>query len=238
MKNQEKMWRLSTFGGFLSLAILPFFSCENQTIEEKNSRLKHFEKFVVISFPKDSMECKVENYPPAEADFYVNSNFFDSQPIGLVVINGKRIQKRRSGGGYFYVKNGRPFVRAKTCPKITEFASQSILWGIDDGNKNIELCAKKHARIPEYRTLLGEFRNGDIVAIASNRFGLVSIEEIIDFALEIGVVEGVLFDGGSSVEYKFSYAGKSFDLKVLSGWMKKMKNIQEPPVFITGTYKR
>jgi hypothetical protein len=86
------------------------------------------------------MKFGVSEGKPVNTDFYINSNFFKNEgPIGLVVIDGIRKNAALKGGGYFYVKKGIPFVQAKNCPKITEYASQTILWAIDNGRVNESL---------------------------------------------------------------------------------------------------
>jgi hypothetical protein len=211
-------------------------SNETNSDSTSSSLIDDHEQFTVFRIPKDSMEFRVGNVPPAEADFYLNSNFFSDQPIGLVVIDKKRQAKRTQGGGYFYVCNGKAHLRALECPKMTDYASQSILWGINDGKINEDLLTLAHGKEPTYRTLMGENEHGDILVIASNRTGLVTIEEIITFGLQQGLVEGVLFDGGSSVEYKFSDGDNEVTFKAMNGWMKKLKKKQEPPVFIYGNF--
>jgi hypothetical protein len=208
---------------------------------EENARsplITYENQFTVYRIPKDSMDFKIGKVPPADADFYLNGNFFSDQPLGLVVIEGKRHAKRKTGGGYFFVRNGKAHVRALECPKMTEYASQTILWGIDDGTVNDALLKKTHALKPTYRTLMGEDEHANIWVIASNRTGLVTIEEMVNYALKIGLVEAVLFDGGSSVEYKFTDGEREESFKAMNGWIKKYKRIQEPPVFIYGNFKR
>jgi len=224
----------------LGLAFL-LKGCEFPTeIEDDGTQsplIAYDSQFTTYRIPKDSMDFKVGTVPPAEAAFYLNSNFFADEPIGLVVIDGKRHAKRKRGGGYFFVRNGKAHVRALECPKMTEYATQSILWGIDDGKVNDELLSKPHALKPTYRTLIGEDEQENLWVIASNRTGLVTIKEIVEYALKLGVVEAVLFDGGSSVEYKFTDGNRKESFKAMNGWLKKYKRIQEPPVFIYGNFK-
>ena len=80
----------------------------------------------------------------------------------MVVINGKKIHSKTVGGGYFYVVNGKAHISAKKCPKNVDFASQTILWGIDDGVKNKKLFKTVHGKLKRYRTIIGENNSGDI----------------------------------------------------------------------------
>jgi hypothetical protein len=214
------------------------FPSDNVDITARTPLIAYERKFTVYRIPKDTMSFKIGNVPPADADFYLNSNFFSDEPIGLVVIEGKRHAKRKTGGGYFFVRNGKAYVRALECPKMTEYATQTILWGIDNGKTNDALLKKPHALKTTYRTLMGEDEHANIWVIASNRTGLVTIEEIVNYALNLGIVEAVLFDGGSSVEYKFTDGERQESFKAMNGWIKKYKRIQEPPVFIYGNFKR
>ena len=110
--------------------------------------------FNVLILKKDEMNFGVSNKKPENADFYINSNFFtkSNNPIGLVVIDRLRHSDRQIGGGYFYVVNGIPHVSSKYCPKMTDYASQSILWAIDNGVKNEGLFNTKHGNKNVYRT--------------------------------------------------------------------------------------
>ena len=93
------------------------------------------------------MDFGVSETLPIDSDFYINSNFFsDHAPIGLVVVNGKRKSSRVKGGGFFYVLNGMPHVSPLKCPLWSKFASQTILWGINNGKINHRLIKTKHAK--------------------------------------------------------------------------------------------
>ena len=57
-------------------------------------------KYNVFTIKKGEMDLKVSETRPTSSDFYINSNFFTSKnPIGLVVVNGKRKNSRVKGGG-------------------------------------------------------------------------------------------------------------------------------------------
>jgi exopolysaccharide biosynthesis protein len=181
------------------------------------------------------MKFGVSTNKPTKSDFYINSNFFTNKsPIGMVVIDGKKIHSKTVGGGYFYVINGDAYIRAKKCPKNVDFASQTILWGIDNGVKNKKLFKTSHGKLKRYRTIIGENNNGEIMIISSDRLGLVTIKEIIDFAYNKGMNEGILLDGGTSVDYKFSDGKNSISFESIPGKLKPLFNIKKPTTYIYG----
>ena len=188
------------------ISIFTLFGATSYNGEIRNTNIISGGLFNVYVIDVDEMEFAVSETKPKNADFYINSNFFttDADPIGLVVIGRKSKSRRVDGGGYFYVKNGKPYVSSKNCPYMTDYASQTILWGIDNGVVNERLLKKSHANLKRYRTLMGVNKEGDIVIISSNRIGLVTIKELIDFSMEYDLVDGILLDGGTSVDYKFT----------------------------------
>lgn len=190
----------------------------------------------IMIVDKHAMIFGVSKKKPINADFYTNSNFFSKSnyPIGLVVIKGKTISRKVKGGGYFYVKNGQPYVRARTCIKNPEYSSQSILWAIDNGTKNKKLFNNSNGKKKVYRTIIGENSTGDIMVISSTRLGLVSLKEIVDFAEKKGMTEGILLDGGSSVDYKFSDGNKTLSLNSVPHGLKPLLDIDEPTTYIYG----
>ena len=189
---------------------------------------------------KHAMSFGVSKTKPKNADFYTNSNFFSKSnyPIGLVVIKGKTISRKVKGGGYFYIKNGLPYVRARSCVNKPEFSSQSILWAIDNGIKNKKLFNNSNGKKKVYRTIIGENSTGDIMVISSTRLGLVSIKEIVDFAVNKGMTEGILLDGGSSVDYKFSDGNNKLCLNSVPHGLKPFLDIDEPTTYIYGNLKK
>jgi hypothetical protein len=193
-------------------------------------------EYNIMIVDKHSMNFGVSKKKPKNADFYTNSNFFSKRnyPIGLVVIKGKTISRKVKGGGYFYIKNGLPYVRAKTCIKKPEYSSQSILWAIDNGIKNKKLFNNANGQRKVYRTIIGENSTGGIMVISSTRLGLVSIKEIVDFAVNKGMTEGILLDGGSSVDYKFSDGIKILSLNSVPHGLKPLLDIDEPTTYIYG----
>ncbi len=195
-------------------------------------------KYNVFIIKKGEMTFKVSETRPTSSDFYINSNFFTSKnPIGLVVVNGKRKNSRVKGGGFFYVKNGNPYINSGSCPTRTEFASQTILWGLDDGKINDILITKNHAKQKRYRTLMGQNKDGDIIIISSNRIGFVTIKEILNFSLKFDIIDGILLDGGTSVDYKFSDNNGSTTFSSVPHGLKNTLDIKSPTTYIHGNFK-
>jgi len=188
----------------------------------------------IMVFNPKNMSFGVSTTKPKNVNFYMNSNFFDEETIGLVVVNGRRLSDRVESGGYFYVKDGKPYVGIKYCPGYTDYASQSILWGIRKGKPNNWLIKRDHAKVKTYRNLVGKDKNGNIVVIVSNRGGMVTINDIVNEGLKMGVMDGVLFDGGSSVEYKYKDNDFSSKFKSLSTPLKRLTGVDDPTTYIYG----
>jgi exopolysaccharide biosynthesis protein len=127
-------------------------------------------------------------------------------------------------------------VSSKKCPKNVDFASQSILWAIDNGVKNKKLFTTNHGKLKKYRTIIGENKNGDIIVISSNRLGLVTIKEIVDFGKNKGMVEGILLDGGSSVDYKFTDNTNLTSFESVPIELKPLFKIKKPTTYIYGNF--
>jgi len=191
----------------------------------------------VYTINKGEMSFGVSETRPDNSDFYINSNFFTTEAsIGLVIIDRKRKSRRVKGGGFFYVRNGKPYVRAKKCPYMTEYSSQTILWGIDNGKVNEDLISKNHAKQKRYRTLMGQNSDGDIIIVSSNRIGFVTIKELLDFSKRYDIVDGILLDGGTSVDYKFSGNNGEVKFSSVPDVIKKEVGIKTPTTYIYGNF--
>jgi hypothetical protein len=227
------------FNFFVLLFLVIFLlttSFKNTNVNPKHgAKITSESNFNIFIVNKNHMKFGVSTSKPTKSDFYINSNFFTNKSsIGMVVINGKKIHSKTVGGGYFYVINGAAHISTKKCPKNVDFASQTILWGIDNGVKNKKLFKTSHGKLKRYRTIIGENNNGEIMIISSNRLGLVTIKEIIDFAYNKGMNEGILLDGGTSVDYKFSDGKNSISFESIPGKLKPLFNIKKPTTYIYG----
>jgi exopolysaccharide biosynthesis protein len=118
---------------------------------------------------------------------------------------------------------------------MTEYASQTILWAIDNGRVNESLLKKAHAKLERHRTIMGENDQGQIMIISSSSYlSLVTIEEIINFAIEKGMVEAILLDGGTSVDYKCTNGVESVDFSSVPENLKPTFGITKPFTYIFG----
>ena len=190
--------------------------------------------FNIYVFDADASRFGVSSRRPAGKRFYMNANFFtpSADPIGLLIENGKKRSVATPGGGCFYVVGGRADVRRGACPPKVNHASQTLLWAIDDGRVNQSLMTARHARVLTYRNLVGKKRSGDIVIIASRFGGIVRARDVIDQGLRQGVVEGLLFDGGTSVEYAFDDGRYSSSFRSLTDLSKSILGIYRPVSYI------
>lgn len=200
------------------------------------SSINRYDKYNVIKIKKGTMSFGVSSKKPVSSDFYINSNFFTNKSaIGLTVIDGKTRNGRVRGGGFFYVRDGNAFVRAKNCPNDVKYASQTILWAYDDGKINKSLLKRSHAKKKRYRTLMGQNKSGDIIVVSSNAIGFVTISEIVNFSKKFDIVDGILLDGGTSVDYKFQNKSDYVSFSIPSV-VKKSLNIKEPTTYIYGNF--
>tara|TARA_R110002051_G_scaffold286290_2_gene348806 strand:- start:3123 stop:3848 length:726 start_codon:yes stop_codon:yes gene_type:complete len=191
----------------------------------------------ILKFNPKKTNFGVSEGKPNNTDFYLNTNFFtpNGTPIGLVVVDGKRKSSRVRGGAYFYVRNGEAHVKSKTCPYDTKFATQTILWGVDDKKINLPLTRKSHANQLHYRILVGENTKGEIVILVS-RIRL-TIKELLMVGVNQDIVDGALFDGGSSVEYSFNDGKFSCSFKSMSDVVKMVSKTKQQPTFMTANMK-
>ena len=191
----------------------------------------------ILKFDPTKTNFGVSEGKPNNTHFYLNTNFFtpSGDPIGLVVVDGKRKSNRVNGGGYFYVRNGETHVRSKSCPYDTKFATQTILWGIDNKKINLPLTRKSHANKLRSRILVGENTKGEIVILVS-RIRL-TIKELLMVGVNQNIVDGALFDGGSSVEYSFNDGEFSRSFKAMSDVVKMVSKTKQQPTFMTANVK-
>jgi exopolysaccharide biosynthesis protein len=84
---------------------------------------------------------------------------------------------------------------------------------------------------------MGQNKEGDIVIVASKTLGITTIEEIINVGLEYGMIDGILFDGGTSVEYTLKDGKHLTSFKALSDVSKVVVGIDRPMTYIYGNFK-
>lgn len=79
---------------------------------------------------------------------------------------------------------------------------------------------------------------GRVVVVVSRLGGIATVGDVIDTGLNFGVRDGLLLDGGSSVEYAYSDSEFSSGFRALSASLKRWRDIPEPPVFIVAQRRR
>ncbi len=92
------------------------------------------------------------------------------------------------------------------------------------------------AKKKNYRSLVGEDSSGNIViVVSSSRFGLVTIEDIVSIGLDFNIRDGILFDGGPSVDYKMRDGFYKHSFKAMSGLTKSLLILMSQWYIFTGT---
>jgi len=191
-----------------------------------------------ITIYKNKMNYGVTKKPYSN-NFYINSNFFgkNGKEIGEVIIDGKKINHKRPGGGYF-TSNGDEFgISFYSRPKNVKYSSQTHLIGVKSGKLNKSIMSQHWSKANYYRILVGEDREGNLMVLHSDRNALVSIKMICEIAIKNGMVNGLVFDGGSSVDIGLEDNGFSHDFKTVPNTIKGLANIPKPPVYICGNFK-
>jgi len=227
--------------------ILSSFSVFTETKKTKKVTVQKFAispkeismgNLVVVTIKKKSMNFMVCENEDKEHDFYMNSNFFDKlgSPIGEVVVDGKVINHNSNGGGYFYSNGGEPSISLYQRPKNVKYCSQTGLIGIINGKINKKITKTHLNKQRFYRTLIGKNSSGDLIIIHSDVLGLVSIEDICKFGIAQGIKDGLLFDGGSSVDIKVKSDEVSHYFKSVPDVAKVIAGIDQPPVYIVGDF--
>jgi len=200
--------------------------------ENEKVTIKSNNDFKVFVFNK-GCDFSVVNGTPNNCEFYMNTNFFgvDNNPIGLVVVDGTRYSDRTRGGGFFYVKDGNPVV-SRNCPSYTDYSTQTILWGISNGKINNRLIKMKHAKEETYRNVVGQNKKGEIITVTSTFGSMVTIEEILNVGKQFGMVNAVLFDGGTSLDYKFDNGDYQTKFKSLPNWIGLISGYGNPTTYL------
>ena len=194
--------------------------------------IKSNSDFKVFVFSK-GCDFSVVEENPKDCEFYMNTNFFDedNNPIGLVVVDGIRHSDRTRGGGFFYVKDGNPVV-SRNCPSYTDYSTQTILWGISNGQINNRLIKMKHAKEETYRNVVGQNKKGEIITVTSTFGSMVTIEEILNVGKQFGMVNAVLFDGGTSLDYKFDNGDYQTKFESLPNWIGLISGYGNPTTYL------
>jgi hypothetical protein len=210
-------------------ATIPGYS---ESCKGKGVRVLQGKNMVLFQF-EPTCEYKVSRGIPSDDPmFYMNANFFTpgGKPLGLAIVNKKRLSSRCKGGGYFYVQDGRPKV-SRACPRMTEFAAQTHLnWGIEEGRASY---GGRQGEELTWRNLVGEDTQGRILILVSGPAGQLSVRDLIDEGKRVGMVNAILFDAGSSVDYAFQSGNCAESFKVLPDLLGELSGYGTPPIYIT-----
>lgn len=209
-------------------------NCEIKSWDIENSDYKDG-KIYVIKIKKSKMSFVVTKNP-SKYDFYINANFFADKPIGEVMINKKIINKKKSNGGYF-VSDGKNFdFTLSQRPKNISYSSQTHLVGIKNGKLNNSIMYQKWSRSSAYRILLGKDKDGNFIAIHSNRYSPTSIKTICEIGIKEGMITGLVFDGGTSVDVSIKDGLYYHSFNVVPDFARNFNKDLKPPVYIAGNF--
>jgi hypothetical protein len=225
------------FTGLLLFALHYFFGSGHGDFSNKyfSVETNYRRGLTIIRLNKDAFAYSVDN-SDHKADFYMNANFFDTlgNPIGLVKINGKIINSKVDGGGFFHADSkGNPNIN----PYQANYTNsvQTKYYGIMNGK--IKDHKGKLDSSKFYRSLLGINDNGDIVIIHTTRWGIISMNEISEYGKKKGLKNALIFDGGTSIDIGIKTPEKNYSFKSTANWLKPLLGIQKPKVYIVGNIK-
>lgn len=201
----------------------------------KKNKLGNGEVYIV-KINKSTMSYKVDTKNTGEVDFYLNSNFFtNTRPIGEVLVNGKIVNGKVKGGGYFHTTGGDAKITLGNRSNAL-YSTQTKYIGIRNGVLNQNMFKSKLSRWKTYRTLLGKNMNGDLILVHSGKNGLLSNEDICKIGKEEGMVDALLFDGGSSIEVLLVDGTFKHQYHSVSDETKQRLKIHKPFAYITGKF--
>jgi hypothetical protein len=195
-------------------------------------------KLYIIKIFKSKMKYNVVTNNEEKYNFYINSNFFTKNyPIGEVKSYGKLLYKSYSQqGGYFSGINDKFHISVKKENKKTEYSSQTHLVGILNGKLNKKIFNTGFGRMKAYRILLGNDIDGNLIIIHSDFFSKLNLEELCKFGKKEGVLNGLIYDGGSSIEVGIKDGSYTHSFHTVPGVIKNILNIHKPFVYIVGDF--
>jgi hypothetical protein len=189
-----------------------------------------------VKILKNKMNYKVDTDNREKVDFYLNSNFFTpTSPIGEVIVNGKVVNGKVKRGGYFTSNGGVPTITLNNRPP-SSYSTQTKYVTIKNGILNKSMFVSRLSKWKTYRTLLGKDKEGNLILIHSGVNGLVSVEDITLMGKSEGMVNALMFDGGSSIEILVKDGNFIHKYHSVSDEDKKRFKIHKPFVYITGKF--
>jgi hypothetical protein len=191
----------------------------------------------VIKINKNKMNYSVKNQNHKNFNFYVNANYFGKTPIGEVKIDNKVVNKKNKNGGFFTTDGKTPKFYFNSRPNNVKFSSQTHTVGIINGNVNNRILNQGWAKVKVHRLMIGEDINGNIIVIHSRNLGFLTVSEICEIGKKLGVYNGLIFDGGTSVEIGLKDGDINYSYQSIGDLTRKLFNVPTPSVFIVGNFK-
>ena len=210
-------------------------NCEVSSFNVSNSKYLDGKIYCIKIF-KNKMNFEVTKNP-GDFDFSINSNFFSTKPLGEVIIDKKIISRRVHGGGFFTTKNGDFNLTTRSRPSNVDFSSQTHLVGIRNGELNPYVMNAGWSRAQYYRILIGKNSEGDLLILHSDRYALISIKDICKVGKSVGMITGLIFDGGASVDVSITDGLYSHSFQALPTIVRKFRKNVTPPIYIAGNFK-
>lgn len=152
-----------------------------------------------------------------EQNFSINSSFYDKEmnTLGEVVVQGQNYGQPSNSSGFFKVIDGKAYAGPRSlfedlsgnpeysCQAHPSVMKEGVIWPyIIEESMN-----QAHWKRRTLRNLSGMDADGNIVFLVSGDGGLLSVKEISELALSLGVRTATLFDAGSALQYSFKKNG-------------------------------
>ncbi len=209
--------------------------CDVYNIPISNSKRLNGSAYVIV-LKKDRMNFKVADANETLNDFYMNSNFFANGPIGEVKIDGETKSRKKKEGGFFASNGKSPKIFFGSRPTSVRYSSQTHLIVIKNGAINGRVCRQKWAKLKNYRILIGKDKNSNTIVVHSDNGGFLSVEDICKIGVIYGITNGLLFDGGSSIEIGLKDGDYHHAFRSVSTIGKRLAGIHKPYTYIVGNF--
>jgi exopolysaccharide biosynthesis protein len=190
----------------------------------------------VIKINKNHMSYKVVNNNHKSHDFYVNANYFNKKPIGEVKINGATINPKNKNGGFFTTDGKNPNIYFNERPNNVKYSSQTHTIAIKNGIVNSRIFNQHWAKLSLPRLIIGEDENKNIIIIHSHLNGYLTVKQACELAKNMGVYNGLMFDGGASIEVGIKDGNFKYNYQEVDDLSRKINNVPTPSVFIVGDF--
>ncbi len=221
---------------FLTCNFFSFSDQKNQNVSI-NQIVTDKGKVNVIKIRKNSCNYKIAKGNPTKNEFYMNSNYFakDGSSIGEVILSGRKISDRRPSGGFFTTDGSNPKFYFGNRPNNVEFSSQTHTPLIINGHPKNNIMKQSWAKKGAARILIGENSSGDIIVTHTYKTDM-TVSEFYQSIKKLGIVNGLMFDGGSSVEIGLKNGDINYHYQEVNDIFKIIGNIPSPKIFIVGNF--